>query len=284
MAGSIRGIIVEIGGDTSALQKAMTDVNKQTSSLQKELNQVNKLLKFNPNDTEMLSQKQKLLKDNISATADKLNQLKHIQDEYISQGKSLDTENYRALTREIEKTTQKLSDLKNANSIIQKLGSEMESAAKKFQAAGKDIEELGSKLTTRLTAPITALTTLGITYNAQMEAYQRTFQNFLGSSEKAASAIDQIKKDAQGSLFDVSSMVRANQMLIATGESAEDTRKTIKGLAEAVTATGGGNEELVRMASNLQQVKNARKSNSDGYKTVRIRRNRRLWNFIRLPR
>lgn len=260
MAGSVRGIIVDIGGDTSGLQKALGDVNKQTNGLQKELTQVNKLLKFNPSDTEMVTQKQKLLKESINATSERLEFLKNLQEEYIKTGKSLDTENYRALQREIEKTSQKLSDLKNANSIIQKLGTEMENAGKKFQAAGKEIEDLGAKLTTRLTAPITALTTLGVTYNAQMETYQRTFQNFLGSSEKAAAAIEQIKKDAASSPFDVSSLVRANQMLISTGENADESRKTILALADAVTATGGGNDELTRMASNLQQIKNAGKA------------------------
>ena len=284
MAGSIKGIIVEIGGDTSGLQNALTKVNKQSASLTKELNQVNRLLKFNPSNTELLSQKQKILKENIAATTENLNILKSIQEEYIAQGKKLDTENYRALTREIEKQTQKLSDLKNQASVLQKIGSELENLGSKFKANGQLIDELGSKLTTRLSAPITALIGAGVGYNAQIETYQKTLERFVGSSEKAASFIEEIKQNASKSPFDVKSLIQANQMLLAAGENAGASSKLINALGDSIAAAGGGNEELVRMASNLQQVKNARKSNRNGYKTVCIRRNRRIWNTSRLSR
>ena len=284
MAGSIKGIIVEIGGDTSGLQNALTKVNKQSASLTKELNQVNRLLKFNPSNTELLSQKQKILKENIAATTENLNRLKAIQEEYIAQGKKLDTENYRALTREIEKQTQKLSDLKNQASVLQKIGSELENLGSKFKANGQLIDELGSKLTTRLSAPITALIGAGVGYNAQIETYQKTLERFVGSSEKAASFIEEIKQNASKSPFDVKSLIQANQMLLAAGENAGASSKLINALGDSIAAAGGGNEELVRMASNLQQVKNARKSNRNGYKTVRIRRNRRIWYTSRLSR
>lgn len=284
MAGSIKGIIVEIGGDTSGLQNALTKVNKQSASLTKELNQVNRLLKFNPSNTELLSQKQKILKENIAATTENLNRLKAIQEEYIAQGKKLDTENYRALTREIEKQTQKLSDLKNQASVLQKIGSELENLGGKFKANGQLIDELGSKLTTRLSAPITALIGAGVGYNAQIETYQKTLERFVGSSEKAASFIEEIKQNASKSPFDVKSLIQANQMLLAAGENAGESSKLINALGDSIAAAGGSNDELVRMASNLQQVKNARKSNCNGYKTVRIRRNRRIWNTSRLSR
>jgi phage-related minor tail protein len=212
----------------------------------------------------MLSQKQKLLTASIEQTTEKLNRLKAIQEEYISQGKDLNTENYRALTREIEKTTQKLSDLKNQASVFQKIGTELEGLGKKFQATGKEIDELGSKLTTRLSAPITALIGAGVGYNAQIETYQKTLERFVGSSEKAADFIDEIKKNAAKSPFDVKSLIQANQMLLAAGENAGESSKLINALGDSIAATGGGNDELVRMASNLQQVKNARKSNNYG--------------------
>ena len=65
MAGTIKGIIVEIGGDTSGLQKALSKVNTATSSLSKELRGVNSLLKLDPSNTELLSQKQTILAKNI---------------------------------------------------------------------------------------------------------------------------------------------------------------------------------------------------------------------------
>ena len=98
---------------------------------------------------------------------------------------------------------------------------------------------------------------IGVSYNAEMEKYTTALTTALGSAEKAAAAIEQIKADAAATPYDVSSLVQANQFLISTGESAESARATIMALTDAVSATGGGNAELQRMAQNLQQIKNA---------------------------
>lgn len=84
----------------------------------------------------------------------------------------------------------------------------------------------------------------------------------LGSTEKANKVIEQIKKDAATTPFDVSGLTQANQLLISTGLSADESRETILALGNAVSATGGGNDELSRMALNLQQVKNLGKASS----------------------
>ncbi len=68
MSKNIRGITIEIGASTSGLDKVLADVNKQSREINKELRDVNKLLKFNPNETELLRQKQKLLGDQVGAT------------------------------------------------------------------------------------------------------------------------------------------------------------------------------------------------------------------------
>lgn len=118
MAGSIKGIIVEIGGDTSGLQKALSKVNSVSSSLSKELRGINSLLKLDPKNAELLRQKQDVLNASISTTQDKLKQLQNIKDEAdkkMSEGTEINEENYRALQREIIKTQNKLSDLKNEN-------------------------------------------------------------------------------------------------------------------------------------------------------------------------
>ena len=74
--GKIAGITIEIGGDTTKLDKALQGVNKQTRDAQKELKEVNKLLKLDPKNTELLAQKQKLLAESIDGTKEKLNILK----------------------------------------------------------------------------------------------------------------------------------------------------------------------------------------------------------------
>lgn len=75
MASRIVGITVEIGGDTTKLSKALEGVNKSIKTMQAGLKDVNKLLKLDPSNTEAVTQKQKMLKEAIEATKEKLTTL-----------------------------------------------------------------------------------------------------------------------------------------------------------------------------------------------------------------
>lgn len=114
MSGTIKGLLLEIGGDTSGLQKALNKVNSTSSSLSKELKGINSLLKLDPKDTELVAQKQTVLTKNIKETEDKLKLLKEAQenaDKTIQNGGIISQENYRNLQREIVITENKLSNL-----------------------------------------------------------------------------------------------------------------------------------------------------------------------------
>lgn len=100
----------------------------------------------------------------------------------------------------------------------------------------------------------------GVSYNAQLEQYQTALTNMLGSASAAENVLEQIKQDAARTPFDTAGLVKANELLISTGVDADSSRKVILALGDAVSATGGGNEELSRMAQNLQQIKNAGKA------------------------
>lgn len=102
----------------------------------------------------------------------------------------------------------------------------------------------------------------GVQYNAQLEQYQTALTNMLGSEAEAVALLDEIKQDAAKTPFDTAGLVKANELLISTGIDAESSRRTILALGDAVSATGGGNEELSRMAQNLQQIQNAGKATS----------------------
>ena len=221
------------------------------------------MLKLDPRNTELLNQKQTVLNKSIETTQDKLKQLKEVKekaDKAMANGTQINEENYRALQREIINTQNKLSDLKNETSKMTKFGDWAIKWGENLNKLSEKIDSLGSKLTTSLTAPIAAVATAGITYDAQIEKYETAFKTFLGSAEKAGKATKNIKDDAKRTPFDTTSLVKANQMLISTGASADDARSDILALGEAVVATGGGNDELVRMSSNLQQIKNAGKA------------------------
>lgn len=102
----------------------------------------------------------------------------------------------------------------------------------------------------------------GVQYNAQLEQYQTALTNMLGSEAEAVALLDKIKQDAAKTPFDTAGLVKANELLISTGIDAESSRRTILALGDAVSATGGGNDELSRMAQNLQQIQNAGKATS----------------------
>lgn len=122
-------------------------------------------------------------------------------------------------------------------------------AAKAYETIGSTLLSAGKKVVEA-----------GVSYNAQLEQYQTALTNMLGSASAAENALEQIKQDAARNPFDTAGLVKANELLISTGVDADSSRKVILALGDAVSATGGGNEELSRMAQNLQQIKNAGKA------------------------
>ena len=96
----------------------------------------------------------------------------------------------------------------------------------------------------------------GIEYNAEIETYLTRLETLTGSAEKANDILEQIKKDALATPFEVSSLTQAESLLLSTGISAEQARSDVLALGDALAASGGGNAELSRMAVNLQQIKN----------------------------
>lgn len=164
----------------------------------------------------------------------------------------------------IDATGEKMKDVaKSAGDMAKSVGE----AFKKVGEAAKEIDSVvsgvGDKIVKAFAGAATAvggfavgLAKAGVEYNAQMETYQMAFTTLLGSAEEARSAMAQIQADAASTPFDVAGLTQANQLLVGAGVSAEEARNVIMALGDAVSATGGGNDELSRMAANLQQIKN----------------------------
>ena len=185
MAGNIKGIIVEIGGDTSGLQKALSKVNSATSSLSKELRGVNSLLKLDTSGTELASQKQEILKKSIEETSEKLKILKETQqraDDAIASGTKISDENYRNLQREIINTESKLKDLQVQASKWTTAGKAIEDVGTKIENVGSKVDSLGNKLTTRVTAPLIALGVVGVQSAAKQEAAMQQVDKIYGDA------------------------------------------------------------------------------------------------------
>lgn len=167
MANNIKGITIEIGGDTTKLDKALGGVNKQVRTTQAELREVNKLLKMDPTNTEALTQKQNLLKDAISETKEKLDILKTAESQVQEQFKKgeVSEAQYRALKREVEKTSLELADLEEAakqtDTAIAQLGKKAELSGKDLEDAKEKAASLDEKLDGLTDAAKNAATALG---------------------------------------------------------------------------------------------------------------------------
>ena len=154
--------------------------------------------------------------------------------------------------------------LKAANNGMEGFASSTDKASSKSLAGaiaqGTIMAGVFSKLGSAALSAAEGFISSGIEYNAQIEKYTTGFTNMLGSAEAAQQVMSQIQEDAAKTPFDVESLTKANQYLISAGENASYARNTIMALGDAVSATGGGNDELNRMSQNLQQIANTGKA------------------------
>ena len=137
-----------------------------------------------------------------------------------------------------------------------------ENGLNKISSTGVAIGNLMADVIKQVAQTISEVGKMGVEYNAQIETYQTALTTLTGSAEKANKIIEQVKKDAAATPFEVASLVKGNQLLISAGLSAEQARDDILALGNAISATGGGEEELSRMVINLQQIKNVGKASA----------------------
>lgn len=173
----------------------------------------------------------------------------------------LDTSEYEQGIEQAKKETQSAAN--SLNRSANTAGSGVSGMASQFAAASAKATVLANMLTslgTKAVGLAKGFVEMGISYNAQIEKYTTGFTNMLGSAQAAQEAMQAIQEDAARTPFDVASLTQANQLLISAGENAAYSRKVINALGDAVSATGGGNAELSRMAANLQQIANVGKA------------------------
>ena len=139
----LKGLVLEIGGDTTKLVDSLKKPEKECSDLQSKLKSVNQMLKFDPTNTELLAQKQRLLKEQISSTEDKLKLLKETQRQFISEGGDVDSKQYIALQQEIQKTE---SNLKRLNSETTDLSANMQAISIKAKDVGDKFTSVGKEV------------------------------------------------------------------------------------------------------------------------------------------
>lgn len=149
---ALKGLTIEIGGDTSELNKELDKVDKRSRNLSSELGQINKLLKLDPKNTELLAQKQKVLAEAISNTEDRLTTLKEAEEraqEQFANGE-ISEEQYRALQREIIATERKLDGYKKAAKetadAVRDMGKDTDKAGDEIEDTGDEAKKSGKKV------------------------------------------------------------------------------------------------------------------------------------------
>lgn len=228
MAGRIKGITIEIGGNTQPLQNALKDVNKQSDALAKELKDVERLLKFDPGNVEALAQKQKLLTQQIENTTQKLDKLKAAEQQVQAQFQNgkISEEQYRAFRREIEFTQGSLDGLKNK---LGNMKAEQENVASStrqletlFSATGKSVDDFASALGNRLVNAIKSGT---------------------ATSRQLEQAIGIIGREALGTEADIEKLQRALRSVDA-GNSIQQVRNELRDLQQEAQRTEREFQEL----------------------------------------
>lgn len=166
------------------------------------------------------------------------------------------TEIFRLFGTILIDSSQAEASLGKTDDSAKKVQDSFAGAVAKGQILGTTLTKVGSAM---LNVAANVVKT-GISYNAEIEKYMTGFTNMLGSAKAAQEVMAAIQEDAAKTPFDVASLTQANQLLISAGENAGYSRKVILALGDAVSATGGGNAELSRMAGNLQQIANVGKA------------------------
>ncbi|MCM3783667.1 phage tail tape measure protein [Neobacillus mesonae] len=269
MAETIKGINVVIGSDTTALSKALSDVNKTSGSLQRELRQVEQLLKFDPGNTELLAQKQQLLQQSIINTARKLEQLRQAQAQVNDQFErgEISEGQYRAFQREIAKTEQELKRMdgqldQNTNSLkaqgvtVSKLGKEYEEAFDQAKRAMGNAFDQAKALGTGLTAAGAGLAAgLGKAISTSSE-----FEAQLSRVGAIAEATDSQLLELRDSALELgastsksaSEVAKGQEELAALGFTVEEILGAMPGVISAAEASGADMAQTAEvMASTL---------------------------------
>lgn len=162
MAGKIRGITIELEGDTSGLNKSLQDTNKEIKNTQNQLKDVDKLLKLDPTNVELLRQKQELVTKAIGESEDKLSDLKKAEENMKTKGVDKNSDAFMALQREIAETETNLKNLKKQADTTTTGMQKIADVAKKVGDGAKTVAEKTRGLSTAAAGLVASLGAMGL--------------------------------------------------------------------------------------------------------------------------
>ena len=240
MASRIKGITVEIGGDTTGLEKALKGVNSSIKTTQSALKDVERLLKLDPTNTELLTQKQKLLKDAIASTSEKLETLKEAQKqakEQLERGE-LGQDKYDALQREIIETEQELRRLQEQAATTSVSLEKLAVAGEKFEKAGDSITNAGKKVSVA-SAAVTGLGVAAVKTAADFDSAMANVAAISGATGDDLQALrDKAREMGEKTKFSASEAADAMSYMAMAGWKTGDMLSGIEGIMNLAAASG----------------------------------------------
>lgn len=253
----IKGITIEIGGDTTKLGKALEGVNTKTRNLQSELKGVNTLLKLDPSNTELLTQKQTLLKEAIANTKEKLDTLKTAQKQVQEQFEKgeITEEQYRDLQREIVATEQKLKSLTNELREFGSVGAQkVAEVGEKMKSAGESIENAGKKVAPAsavATAGLIAVTKEAIDFESAWAGVTKTVDGTPEQLETIKQGLLDMSQETASSAEDIAAVAEAAGQLGIKTENILDFTKTMVMLGDTTNLSADEASSALAKFSNI---------------------------------
>ena len=248
MATKIRGITLEIGGDTSGLQASLTKVNNDLTSTQKQLKDVERLLKLDPGNVDLLRQKQELLSRAVEQTGEKLDTLTDAQKAFVEAGGDVNSDSYKALEREIIATQ---NSLQTAADSAENFNLSME----KSKATLTDISDKAGSIA------------------EQTSGLSKAAQGVLAGMAGAAGVAIKEFADYQQNLGGVETFFKdsadivtqyANEAYKTAGMSANQYMETITSFSAALLSSMGGNTRAAAEMANIAIVDMSDNANKFG--------------------
>lgn len=213
---NIKGITIEIGGNTTKLENALQGVDKKVYSLNSDLKTLNQALKLDPKNTELLAQKQDVLKRNIEETTKRLSTLKEAQKQMGDYNKLTDEqkESYNRLSLEIAKSEKALKDMNNELKNTNKHDfSKVTNALKKVGEVAVQVTKKMLQVATAIGGALAGLVTAGVKSYASLE------QNLGGVETLFKKSADTVIKNAENA-YKTAGMSANQYMETVTGFSA----------------------------------------------------------------
>ncbi len=239
MADRIKGITIEIDGDTTKLSKALKDVNNDLRQNQNTLKDVDKLLKLDPGNTALLQQKFKALGDSIEQTKTKLQTLKTAEQQMM-QNDQVGTAEWDALQREIVETEQKLKSL---NGEMKEFGSvsaqEVAAAGEKVKDVSAKIGEVGGTMTRNVTLPIVAVGTAAVKAASDFDSSMSNVSAISGATGKDLQDLrDKAMEMGNKTKFSCTDAADAYGYMAMAGWKTGDMLAGIEGIMNLAAASG----------------------------------------------